>query len=382
MFACIDERRRVFADVEFVWQRLGDRRTFGSVSLSLLERPWPGGSTSDLLDRVMLHNDLAGNAFVLRARSPNGAYDILQVLRPDWVDLMLDRAAAEVVGFLYWPGGKWSGNPTPTVFTRDEVAHFYSAPDPDHPYRGMSWLTPVLREIEADKQTVRHQQAYFSNAATPNLLVTVEKRIESPEARRRFQQELDRKFSGVHNAYRTLILDDGADAKPIGANMEQASFTEVQASNENRIITASGVPPILIAAKLGLQAATYSNYGQASRSFATKMRPKWKQLCGALQHLLDVPGGPNGQPVRLWFDDRDNSAMREDARDLAGVQQAQASAVRTFVDAGYTPESAVLAVAGNDMTLLEHSGLPSVQLQQGTMTQQPVSDDEGNDDDA
>ncbi len=368
VWACIAARQAVFADVELAWQRIGDRNLFRNRDLAILERPWPGGSTQDLLARMELDNSLGGGAFVLRTVSPVDGSPILQVLRPDKVDMILDGSRTVVVGYLYWEEGKHSGK-APVVLDVSEVAHYYTQPDPDHPYRGMSWLTPVLTEIEADKQSEKHKQAFFANAATPNLLVTVEKRIESDEARARFRAELDRRYSGWQNAYRTLILDDGADAKVIGQNMEQIQFTAVQAAGENRICVAARVPPIVAGVKEGLAAATYSNYGQAIRSFAAlTIRPMWKNVAVSLQTIMPLPAGA----LRLWFDDSDVAAMREDAADEADVLAKKAQAVRTLTDAGYTAESAVAAIEGNDLTLLQHSGLFSVQLQPaGTPTVAP-----------
>ena len=54
--------------------------------------------------------------------------------------------------------------------------------------------------------------------------------------------------------------------------------------------------------------------------------------------------------------------MREDAGDLAEIQASEASTITSLVNAGFIPETVVRAVAGNDMTLLRHSGLTSVQL--------------------
>ena len=55
----------------------------------------------------------------------------------------------------------------------------------------------------------------------------------------------------------------------------------------------------------------------------------------------------------------------------------QSRAIRTFTDAGFTPESAIAAVQANDMSLLVHTGLFSVQLQPpGTSNQQTGADSE------
>ena len=48
----------------------------------LLERPWPNGTTGELVSRMEWHAGLAGNAFV--HRQP----DRLRVLRPDWTAII------------------------------------------------------------------------------------------------------------------------------------------------------------------------------------------------------------------------------------------------------------------------------------------------------
>lgn len=378
VFACIAERRRVFSDVEFKWQRLSDKNLFGNQSLAVFENPWPGGTTQDLLDRMMVHNDLGGNSYVHRGVLPRTGAPVLQPLRPDWVDILLDPSRSEVFAYVYWEGGKNAGS-APRTLLAEEVAHFYTHPDPANPWKGMSWLTPVVREIETDGQHVGYQQKFYENAATPALLIKTEKVIESDEARSKLRSQLEQRYGGWRNAFKTLILDDGADAQPLGFNFEQSQFIQSQAMNENRVVTASGVPSILIGISKGLDASTYSNYGQASRAFAAKMKPIWRNVCGSLERIVEAPGA-NGSNVRLWYDDSQNAAQREDAKDEAEVLMKKSQAMRTLVDAGYTPESAAQAVEGNDLSLLVHSGLASVQLQpigeQNEPSEDEVTDDE------
>src|SRR5207244_1451815 len=65
----------------------------------------------------------------------------------------------------------------------------------------------------------------------------------------------------------------------------------------------------------------------------------------------------------LWYDDRDIPFLRSDLIDIADVQTKQAIAIKTLVDAGFVPESAVDAVTANELTRLDHSQLVSVNLQ-------------------
>jgi hypothetical protein len=77
----------------------------------------------------------------------------------------------------------------------------------------------------------------------------------------------------------------------------------------------------------------------------------------------------------LWFDTRDISFFRQDEQAEAEVRSKDAITIRQLIDAGYTAESIVAALAGADWSLLEHSGLFSVQLQPPGQSQpvQPVA---------
>jgi hypothetical protein len=219
----------------------------------------------------------------------------------------------------------------------------------------MSWLTPVVTEVESDKQQTRHKQKFFANAATPNLLVTIEKKIKDDNARDTFRNEIDRRYGGWENAYRTLILDDGADAKVIGQSFEQITFAAVQAAGENRIAAAAGVPAIVVGLKEGLQAATYSNYAQAMRRFAEMtVHPLWGFVFGDLQVIVDIPDG-----WELWYDASQIPALQQDAKDAAEILKMKADVAGSLIRAGYVPEKVGPAVGLPD---IPHTGSIPVTL--------------------
>jgi hypothetical protein len=181
----------------------------------------------------------------------------------------------------------------------------------------------------------------------------------SKEAAETWKELFLKNYEGTTNAFKTLFLGGGANYEIIGHNLEQADFTNVQAGGELRIASAAGVPPIIIGLSGGLEAATYSNYGQARRAFADlTMRPLWRDISGALEQIVSVP-----ENARLWYDTRDISFLQEDMKDAAEIEQAKASTIRTLVDAGFDAATVVDAVDSQDITRLKHSGLFSVQLQ-------------------
>lgn len=371
VFACMLVRMLVFSSVRFRWQRLRNGApsdSFGTADLSLLERPWPGGTTQDMLTRMIQDADLAGNSYWTRQG------DELIRLRPDWVEIVgakryltdySNRGTGQVgwrkMGYLYTEGGPGSGA-DPVAFTVNEVAHYHPIPDPLCVFSGMSWLTPILREIQADQAMTRHQRKFFDNGATPNMVIKHDQGADMEKVKR-FSEMMQEKHAGVQNAYKTLHLYPGADVTPVGSNLKDIDFKSVRGGGETRVAAAAGVPPVIVGLSEGLQAATYSNYGQARRRLSDgTAHPLWQNLAGSLEPLLTMPGRSGSTDVRLWYDASNVPFLREDEGDAATIASTTATTIKTYIDAGYEPDSVVMALEANDLTLLQHSGLVSVQL--------------------
>lgn len=362
-----------FSEARFTFRQIRKGRPgdlFGTAALSVLETPWPNGTTGDLLARMSLDIDLAGNAYIAAV---NGH---LRRLRPDWVTIVsasrsepqLYGAAldAEIVGYLYSPPvrgvGLVDGQVTPgtTLLLPSQVAHFAPLPDPEFNWRGMSWLTPGLREVSADSAATLHKLKFFENGASPQMVVTLDASVKEADFKR-FRALMDSGHAGAANAYRTLYLGGGADVTVVGKDLQQLDFKATQGAGESRMAALAGVPATLVGFSEGLAGSSLNagNYASARRRFADgTIRPLWRQAAGALATLVDVPTG-----AQLWWDERDIAFLREDRKDAAEIQFRKATTIRQLVDAGYEPDTVVAAVEAEDMTLLVHSGLYSVQLQ-------------------
>ncbi|MFC3986800.1 phage portal protein [Streptosporangium jomthongense] len=363
--ALMTVRMAIFSEARFQFRRMANGRPgdlFGTAALAPLEKPWPGGTTGDLLARAIQDADLAGNGFTARVG------DRLRRLRPDWVtivsgsklepDLYGNALDAEVIGYYYAPPGRkeW-------LLLPSQVAHFAPIPDPEANWRGMSWLTPVIREVSSDLAATQHKRNFFRNGATPQLVVSLDASV-TPDMLKRFIATMNEAHQGVENAYKTLYLGGGADVTVAGRDLAQLDFKATQGAGETRLAAAAGVPAAIVGFSEGLAGSSLNagNYGQARRRLADgTMRPLWRNVSGAFAPLIDVPAN-----AELWYDDRDIAFLREDKKDSAEIQQVKATTIRTLVDAGYIPKSVVAAVEAEDMTLLEHSGLYSVQLQPPT----------------
>ena len=376
MFAAQVKRARVMGGTRFVWQANPGTdepgRLIGNADLELLERPWPKGTTRDLVTRMEWHGGLAGNAFVFRSL----VRDRLRLLNPAWVTIVYasesdpDGASwatdGELAGYVYTNGGLLGGGKT-EILGPDDVAHWAPIPDPLSPERGMSWATPILREVQTDELATTHTARYFENGATPNLVV---KGITAPDGQElspalfdEIVSMLEGQHKGVANAWKTLYLTPGADATVVGSSLKDADVSEIQGKIENRIAVASEVPAVILSLSEGHQGSgLQQGFAQAAkRIFAdTWYTPQAESLASALEVLVPA----QRYDVHLSTDPRANTFLQEDRKDEAEIQQGMIAAIRTAIDAGFDPDSAVAAVVNGDLKALTgtHTGLTSVQL--------------------
>jgi len=361
--ACISVRAMVFSEVRFLYQQFQSGRPgnfFGTPELSVLERPWQSATTGDLLARMEVDASLYGNSYWVRV---NG-----ELIRLNPAKVVI--ASAEVVDpqsglpfgrrLVGYSVVNDQGNEI-AFFLPSEVAHYRPLADPDHPFRGRSWLSTVIPDVSADGEMTTYKHAFLRNSATPNMVVKFDPGV-SEEAYKKFKERLEARHQGANQAFKTLYLGSGADIKLVGANLEQLNFKAVQGAGETRIAAAAGVPAAILGISEGLagSALNAGNYTATRRRFADgTMRPLWRSAAGALENLVrPLDGG-----VRLWYDDRDVSFLQEDVLDNAEIRSKDATTMRTLVDGGFDPDSVIAAVTTGDMTLLTHSGTLSVQLQ-------------------
>lgn len=376
IFACMAARQMVFSEARFMWRRFQAGRPgelFGNQELALLERPWPGGTTGELLAHMIQDADLAGNFFATTTddngrfgRAATGPGRRIVRMRPDWVRILLGSKSGDVRAldtkillYEYEP----PGGDSPTVeLLPDEVCHFSPIPDPEARFRGMSWLTPILREIESDTLAVKHKKNFFENAAVPNIKISFDKDT-SEDAFDEFVEKFNTEHKGSWNAYKTLFLMGGADAQPLSFDFRQLEFNQSIGKSESRMAAAAGVPSSWIGFSEGLQGSALNagNFTAARRRFADgTIRPLWRQAASALEPLLDGPGGS----VRLWYDDRDIAFLREDSRDQAEIYQTNLSAIETSIRSGFDPDASIQAARDYDVDKLlrSHTNLVSVQM--------------------
>ncbi len=387
VFACVSARQRVFSGVNFLWRETVEGRPgpmFDSPELNLLRQPWPNGTIGELAARMEVDASTAGNFYATTAddegrignASRGGRNRRIVRMRPDWVTLLIGQPGksaeesdpfaldARVVALQYWPRGVGTDESKAVLLLPDEFCHYSPHPDPLARFRGMSWLTPVIREIQADKGATKHKLKFFELGASPQVMVSLPKEV-TPENFFKFAEMMDSRHAGAANAYRTLYTAGGADVTVVGADLKQLDFAVTQGAGEIRVAQAAGVHPVVLGQRDTLSGSALGggNAGVARRLFADgTVRSLWEVAAPSLQTLVRPP-----KPgARLWYDVGDNAFLREDAKDQAEISRLNAEALGSLVTNGWEADAAVDYLRTADLAKLlgQHNGLPSVQQQQ------------------
>jgi phage portal protein BeeE len=343
VFACILVRLMLFSEVTFKFQHLGDKRLIGTTELAKLEQPWPNGTTGELLARMEQDASLAGNAYIWDTGEQ------LVRLRPDWTTIVSEltsdgngRQYRKVIGYYWEPPKSMAGQGDPMYLTVDEIAHWSPITDPTANFRGMSWLTPVIRDVEGDSGLTAYKTQYLQNAATPNLIIKYPTKLR-PDTVDSIREKIKARHGGISNAYKTMVLDEGADFTIVGSNLQQLDFANVQSVGENRICAAAGVDPILIGLlTLGRAAVDYPS--AMRRLVDITMRPLWRTCCASLQKFVKVPGAS-----KLWFDVSDIAALRQGETERAQTMLVKAQAAAVWIQAGMERQSVLDGVTSGDI---------------------------------
>jgi phage portal protein BeeE len=359
-------RSLLLSQMVFRYRRLADGidgQLFGNQSLLPLERFDAPFTRERVLMRAEAHVSYAGNAYFYLP--PGGR---MRLLNPDRVSLLLASDAdpdsptwqldAELVGYLYTPNKNRSGQ---VFIPPEDVVQWAPEPHPVNPWIGQSWITSVMREVLGDEQLTEHQSKFYSNAATPNMVITLPSGVDQAGVDQ-FMARHKAANVGPSKAGKTMLVTDGADVKVVGSQLAQLEIKDTQGGHESRIAARSRVPATVLGIREGLagSALNAGNYSSARRMWADGwVSPTFSGLCSTLSPLIDVPEDAElvHDPSRVMF-------LQEDRKDEADIAASRAQTIKTYVEAGFSAESAVDAVRTGDVSRLKHTGLLSVQLQE------------------
>ena len=134
-------------------------------------------------------------------------------------------------------------------------------------FDGISGRSPVRQFAETmgfNLDIKSYGRKFFKNGARPSGVLQHPGSL-SEEAQARLEKKFERRYSGVENTGKTILLEEGMTYHQIGVPPEEAQFIESRKYSVEEIARIYGVPPHMIG---DLEHATFSNIESQDINFA------------------------------------------------------------------------------------------------------------------
>lgn len=201
---------------------------------------------------------LRGNAYAQVVRDRGGRVRELLPLHPARVRPVLNDAGD--LAYLYLrPDG------STRLFDAGELLRLHGLS-----FDGVEGISPLTAHRRALGLAIDSEESaarFYGNGARPGLSIKLPDGIKlSEEARVQLKAELAREFEGSQNAFRTMVLDQGADVSQIGLAPGDMQFLESRTMQVRELARVFRVPPHLLG---DMADATFSNVEQMGQEFVT-----------------------------------------------------------------------------------------------------------------
>lgn len=235
----------------------------------LVKRPNANQSWGEFQMAQTVFLNLAGNAYTWfdRRNSEGGVPSAMYALDPRRVYIVPDPAGKGKLGYLYAPEGKGLAEGTPLL--PEDVSHV-KLPNPGDPLGGdgygLSSISPMAQSADVDNIITKYLQLFFERGTMLTYVLKYEMALDE-DVIKQIKERWKSIYGGYENWEEIGVLDHGGDIKQLGMTFNEMGFDGLDERNETRILGPLGVPPILIGSRVGLERATYSNYGEARQAF-------------------------------------------------------------------------------------------------------------------
>lgn len=273
--------------------------------LDLLETPNPFMDRFSFFAHVIMFLYISGNAFAVIVRSGSGRPVQLWLLRPDRVRIVPD-SVSYIRRYEYDNG---EGSPTPLPV--GDVIHWKKR-SPTNDWYGQSPLLAGAGRIDMDNYMKKFVTTFFERHGMPSGMLNVEGDL-TKEAKEEIAATFSRDYAGPNGWHRLMVIvRNKASFTPMTQTLGNSGLVvpELDEIAEARILMLLGVPPELIAARVGMRNSSYANKRSARESFWDEtLSPLYEELAGPINLRL-TPNYPNVK--RVSFDLSHVRALQED----------------------------------------------------------------------
>lgn len=241
VYACVSLKAETVASLPLqVFRRVGRNKELATdhpLYRILHTRPNPWMTSATLRETLEGHLCLWGNAFAEVMLEDNGQVSGLFPLRPD----RMERPRLSQAGMLIYRYTLPDGQPKDLPQSR--VLHIRALG-----CDGLWGYSPIQlqREAIALALTAEEFQArFFANDARPGGVLQVKGQL-SQDAANRLKGQFEASQTGLSNAHRLAVLEEGIEWKQVGMPLQDAQFLQLRQYQRSEIASWFRIPPHMI----------------------------------------------------------------------------------------------------------------------------------------
>lgn len=248
----------------------------------------------DLFWLTQQYLDLSGEAPWFVSYGPNKTPQSLLLLRPDKFTPVPDASKKNIIG-----GYKYTVDFNKTIILAPEEVVFLRYPDPTKPFRGKGTLQAVARTADIEEFSEEYNRKFFYNSATPDAVLQTEKSLTKKQ-RNDIETALKKKYRGLDNAHKTMVLEAGLEWKMMGITQRDMEFMEQMRFSRDKILGIFRVPRTVLGITDDVNRA---NAEATDLVFAKRcIKPRMQRMLEQLNEFF-VPLFPGAENLFLDFDD-------------------------------------------------------------------------------
>ena len=325
---------------------------------ALIERPTPFHNRKDLLEGMVQHLYLGGNAIFTKVRAGGTVAELWQ-LPPDAIKVIPSQKDFIDHYFYELDGVRQR-------FEQKDIIH-NKFNDPANPYWGMAPLLAGARTVDTDVEAVRFQKVSLQNRAISDGIFTFENHLTKDqweEARLMVREQ----HQGIDNARTPWILGAGAKWQQMSLSPVELDFLNSRKFSREEICSIFNVPPPMIGI---LENSTYNNIETARKIF-------WQDcivpLLEDIKSCFNLSLAPEfGQGIELSFDLSNVEALQTSNAEKMTTAQTLFGMGVPFNEINQRLELGFDPIDGGDVGYLAANLMPANILEQGPPEPNPTA---------
>ena len=306
VFRCVNEIAQGASSIPFNIKFKGEKLENHEL-ISLLNRPNPLQAYCEYFHALYSYLLISGNSFAYKIKVNQRGVNELHLFRPDRVNVIPSDTFIPK-GYEYKVGGNvlatYQADPTNGM---SDVKHL-KLWSPLNDYYGMSPIYAASADIDLHNLIAKHNVNLMNNGARPTGAVVFNpKDLKSgipvqlsAEQRAQIVEDLDKRFQGVNNSGKTMLLEGDFDWKEMGLSPKDMDFINAKNMSARDIALCYGVPAQLVGVP---DSQTYSNMAEARLAlYEETIIPLAKRVQSDLNEWL-VPEFGEGLSFEYDFDE-------------------------------------------------------------------------------